>query len=151
MTNGTPFVSPISPATMNGPNNPYLVDSVNRVFEELTRSWDADGRPWTPRCDFWETATSYTIRCCVPGCSKSDCKIACTATSITISGCCNMPSCPTNCNCYTCECQTGNFARCFTLPNAINTSSVKASCKNGVLTVTCKKSSQHKPTTVKVG
>lgn len=146
--NSSPF-----PTNWSATNpNPYMVDSVNRVFEELTRSWEAnDNRLWTPRCDFWETATSYTIRCYVPGCTKSDCKINCTPTSVTISGTCSLNSCPSNCNCYCCECQTGSFSRYFTLPNHINTSSVKASCKNGVLTVTCKKSAKSKPTSVKVG
>lgn len=147
--NSSPFPANWTPS---GTTNPYLVDSVNRVFEELTRSWEtSDNRPWTPRCDFWETATGYTVRCYVPGCTKSDCKIACTSTTVTISGTCSLSSCPTNCNCYCCECQTGSFSRYFTLPVPINTSSVKASCKNGVLTVTCKKSAKSKPTTVKVG
>ncbi len=151
MNNGSPVVGNYNPATMPGWNYPQMVDSVNRVFEEVTRSWDVEGRPWTPRCDFWETTTGYTIRCYVPGCTKSDCKIECTTHSITVSGCCNLSSCPTDCNCYCCECQTGNFSRFFNFPNPINTDWVKASCKNGVLTVTCRKSSKNKPTTVKVG
>ncbi len=150
MNNSAPFVAGSTPTTQAGWTNPYLVDSVNRVFEEMTRSWES-GAPWTPRCDFWETSTGYTIRCCVPGCTKSDCKIECTTNSITISGNCNLSNCPSDCNCYCCECQTGNFSRYFNFPNPINTDWVKASCKNGVLTVTCRKSSKNKPTTVKVG
>jgi HSP20 family protein len=126
---------------------PYLADTVNRMVEELTTRWDnTDSRPWTPRCDWWETSSGYTMCCYVPGCSKTDCKIECTENSCTISGSCPPPSMPKNATCYSCECQYGNWRRTFNFPYPIQKSSVKAACKNGVLTITCKKLGSTKQT-----
>lgn len=132
--------------------NPYLADTVNRWFEELTGAWEGTrDRPWTPRCDFWENANGYTIRCYVAGCTEADCKIECTASTMNISGTCDVNPIPTGSRCYTCESQYGPFQRHFTFPNPINPSTVKAVYKNGVLTVTCKMVTSSKPMHVRVG
>lgn len=134
-------------------SNPNMQEKVNRLFDELV--WqvenDMEGRPWTPRCDWWETDTTYTVRAYVPGCTQKDCHISLQGTTLTIYGTTSAKPSPTDSNCYCNECYTGSFQRYFNFPVSVDSKNVKAICKNGVLTVTLQKTGKSMQVPVKIG
>ena len=132
--------------------NPNFQEKVNRIFDELV--WqvenDLEGRPWTPRCDWWESDRTYTIRAYVPGCTQKDCHISLQGNTLTIHGTTSAKPCPTNANCFSHECYTGSFQRYFNFPAGVDPKRVTAVCRNGVLTVTLQKTTKSKYVPVKV-
>ncbi|MFH1010842.1 MAG: Hsp20/alpha crystallin family protein [bacterium] len=133
-------------------SNPQYQEKVNRIFDELI--WqvenDTEGRPWTPRCDWWETGNTYTIRAYVPGCTQKDCHISLQGNTLTIYGTTSAQPLPSKANCYCNECYTGSFQRYFNFPASVDPKRVKAVCRNGVLMVTLYKVAKSTPVPVKV-
>ena len=133
-------------------SDPNMQEKVNRLFDEMV--WqvenDMEGRPWTPRCDWWESGRTYTIRAYVPGCTQKDCHISLQGSTLTIYGTTSAKPCPTKSNCFCNECYTGSFQRYFNFPVSVDPKKIKAVCKNGVLTVTLQKTSKSKYVPVKV-
>jgi HSP20 family protein len=155
----TPYASGYSPGYSGySPTNipamfssPQFQEKVNRIFDELV--WqvenDMEGRPWTPRCDWWETDHTYTIRAYVPGCTQNDCHLSLQGNTLTIYGTTSAQPCPTNANCYCNECYTGSYQRYFNFPVSVDPKRVKAVCKDGVLTVTLQKVAKSTPVPIK--
>ncbi len=133
-------------------SNPQFQEKVNRMFDEFV--WqvenDMEGRPWTPRCDWWESDKMYTIRAYVPGCTQKDCHISLQGNTLTIYGTTSAKPCPTSANCYCNECYTGSFQRYFNFPGNVDLKKAKAVCKEGVLTVTLQKTGKSKHVPVKI-
>jgi HSP20 family protein len=130
---------------------------MDRMFDEFFAPSIASGRPlvrfgdwrsWEglPRVDIVEHPADYTLRAEVPGFSKDDIQLNCTENSVTLKGEYKEESeAEGEGECYVCqESALGSFERTIGLPGEINVEGVKATLKDGVLTLHLpKKEVQH--------
>ena len=105
---------------------------------------------WSPNTDMVETDDVYTITVDLPGISKNEVNITFKDNRLTISGERKKEEKEEKENYMRRERYFGSFVRSFTLPNAVKEDDIKAKYKDGVLTVTIKKTEESKPKTVKV-
>jgi HSP20 family protein len=95
---------------------------------------------WTPSVDLYETATAYVLTAELPGLSREDLQIAFQDSRLTLSGI--RPEHGSPCEQYhRIERGHGSFSRTFQLPLPIDSDGITADLRDGVLTVTCPKSS----------
>ena len=114
-------------------------DEVNRLFNELwtpatTRALLPAG--WVPPVDVVETDSEFEFQLDLPGIDPADVKIQVTGDQLTIHGERRaVKNGDDKAVSHRIERLTGLFERTFTLPTPVETDQVKASYKNGVLTV----------------
>ena len=114
-------------------------DEVNRLFNELwapasTRALLPAG--WIPAVDVHETDAGYEFQLDLPGIDPADLKIQVTGDQLTIHGERRaVKDSDEKAVAHRIERVTGVFERSFTLPTPVETEQVKASYKDGVLTV----------------
>jgi HSP20 family protein len=92
-----------------------------------------------PSFEIKETKESFVFRADVPGVKESDLEITATGNRLTVSGKRESESRKETDTYYTYERSYGDFTRSFTLPEGADMSSVHADLKEGVLTLTIKK------------
>lgn len=110
-----------------------------------------DGQDWAPAMDVIDQNGAYLIRIEAPGVSAADVEVTLHENVLTIKG--NKPSpLPQGKPPKTlrCECRYGSFARRFPLPAAVTEDQIKATCKDGVLTIEVPKVPEPKGRTVKI-
>lgn len=120
-------------------------DSVNRIFSE-----GAATRPWTPSVDIKETENEITLIADVPGVDQKDLEIKIEDGTLTLKGERKFEEEKKGEGYHRIERGYGSFVRCFSIPDSVDPEKVKASYKNGVLTVHLPKKEVAKPRTVKV-
>ena len=120
-------------------------DSVNRIFSE-----GAATRPWTPSVDIKETENEITLIADVPGVDQKDLEIKIEDGTLTLKGERKFEEEKQGEGYHRIERGYGSFVRCFSIPDSVDPEKVKASYKNGVLTVHLPKKEVAKPRTVKV-
>ena len=120
-------------------------DSVNRIFSE-----GAATRPWTPSVDIKETENEITLIADVPGVEQKDLEIKIEDGTLTLKGERKFEEEKKGEGYHRIERGYGSFVRCFSIPDSVDPEKVKASYKNGVLTVHLPKKEVAKPRTVKV-
>ncbi len=120
-------------------------DSVNRIFSE-----GAATRPWTPSVDIKETENEITLIADVPGVDQKDLEIKIEDGTLTLKGERKFEEEKKGEGYHRIERGYGSFVRCFSIPDSVDPEKVKATYKNGVLTVTLPKKEVAKPRTVKV-
>jgi HSP20 family protein len=114
-------------------------DEVNRLFNELwapatTRALLPAG--WVPAVDVNETDQGYEFQLDLPGIDPANLKIQVTGDQLTIHGERRaVKNGDAKSIAHRVERATGAFERSFTLPTPVETDQVKASYKDGVLTV----------------
>jgi len=114
-------------------------DEVNRLFNELwapaaTRALLPAG--WVPAVDVHETDADYEFQLDLPGIDPADVKIQVTGDQLTIHGERRaVKNGDEKTVSHRVERVTGVFERAFTLPTPVEVDQVKASYKDGVLTV----------------
>lgn len=94
------------------------------------------GTEWNPRVDIVESDDSYRIQADIPGVSKDDLKVAVQDGVLTIQGERKQEQEEENKRFHRVERFYGSFTRSFTLPEDADVSALKASAKEGQLTVT---------------
>jgi HSP20 family protein len=95
---------------------------------------------WTPSVDLLETADSYVVTIELPGVTRQDIHLEVHDGRLTITG--NRRERALACEQYhRIERGHGPFSRSFQLPMPIDSDRISADLKDGVLTVTCPKSS----------
>lgn len=93
---------------------------------------------WKPPVDLHETATEYVVTAELPGVSRDEIDIQFHDSRLTLSGV--RPA-------HVCVCEQfhrverghGSFTRTFQLPVPIDTESIRADLRHGILTVICPK------------
>jgi len=128
------------------------IDSFKR---EMDRMFDDFFRPsselsesslsWYPSVDVKETKDEFVISAEVPGMSKDDIKINISDNTLTIKGEKKEEKKEENHNYHRIERRFGTFQRSFTLPTQIEEKKVKASYKDGILTISMPKKEEAKP------
>lgn len=124
-----------------------LRHEMNKLFDNFFHG-DVESEKslnWYPVVDIKETKDDYIVAAEVPGISKDDIKINISENTLTIKGDKNEEKKEQDHNYHRIERRYGSFQRSFTLPNQIQGNKVKASYKDGVLTISLPKKEEVKP------
>lgn len=129
---------------------------MDHIFNELIPfSWrfeepEFELSTWSPTTDMMETDDEYIIESDLPGMSKNDIKINVQGNILTIEGEREKETKEEHNGYLRRERSFGTFKRSFTLPQNVVEDKVKASFKDGVLTVHVPKAEKSKRKTVKI-
>lgn len=97
-----------------------------------------------------ETKDAYLFKADVPGIKESDLDVTVTGNRLTVSGKREAEKQEQTDTYYTYERSYGDFTRSFTLPEGVDMNSVHADLKDGVLTLSIKKSPEAQPKKISV-
>jgi HSP20 family protein len=123
-----------------------LRDEINRLFESPASNGNSDAfNAWAPALDLFEDKESLVLRAEVPGLKKEDIDISLHENTITISGERRNEKKYEGSETSREERVFGRFTRSLQLPKQVDASKVKASYKDGILTVTLQKAEEAKP------
>jgi len=130
-----------------------LQEQVNRLFEDTFlrgRVEDSDITSWTPAVDIYEDGNQMVIKADLPDVDEKDIDIRVENNTLTIRGERKFEQKVEEENYLRVERAYGAFSRSFALPSSVNTDSINAEYKNGVLSVTLPKREESKPRQIKV-
>jgi len=105
---------------------------------------------WSPRVDISETDDSFVIKAEVPDVKKDDVKVTVDNGILTVSGERKQEKEEKGKKFHRVERYYGSFARSFTLPDNVDETKVKATFKDGMLTLTLPKTEEPKPKAIEV-
>jgi HSP20 family protein len=126
---------------------------MNRLFDNLL------GRPspmagmerlWAPAVDMYETRDELVMAAELPGLNQKDIHLSITGDMLTIRGERQRAQDVATDNYYRGERWWGKFERTLPLPMPVESGKVKASYRDGVLTVTLPKADEIKPKEIKI-
>ena len=126
-----------------------LQDRINRIFSESfggSRELDDDGGlyDWRPPVDIYETGAGFVLKVELAGVEKEDVSVEVKDNVLTLKGERLLDPEIKDEQYYRKERTFGKFQRSFTLQDSIRPEQVKASFKNGVLTITVPRPAQEK-------
>ena len=128
-----------------------LRDEINRLFESPYANGSSDAfNAWAPALDLYEDKDNLVLRAEVPGMKKEDIDISLHENTITISGERRNEKKYEGSETSREERVFGRFTRTLQLPKQVDTGKVKASYKDGVLTVTLPKAEEAKPRQIQI-
>ncbi|MFH1943643.1 MAG: Hsp20/alpha crystallin family protein [bacterium] len=126
-----------------------IQDEMNRIFNAFfTRSpekAEEGSLLWTPLVDIVETDEEITVMAEIPGMRKEDVKISIQDNILTLKGEKKQEKESNKKNSHRMERSYGVFEKSFSLPSSIQTDKVKASYKDGILTIHLPKAQEAKP------
>jgi len=136
----------------------YLQDLRGEFDKWIDRVWHGgistaplDGQDWAPNLDVFDLGTHYLVRVEVPGLTSGDIEVTIHEGVLNVKGHKPPPVPPGKPpKTLRCECRYGAFARRFPLPGAVAEDAIKATCKEGVLTIEIPRQPEPKGRTVKV-
>ena len=126
-----------------------LQDQVNRLFEQ-GRAGQADLTAWAPAVDIYEGQNELVAQVDLPGVEEKDIDVRVENNTLTIRGERKFEKSVNEENYLRVERAYGSFTRSFSLPNTVNAEAIRASYKQGVLTVHMPKREESKPKQVKI-
>lgn len=123
---------------------PSVYGDVDRMFDSLLRGWMAPASlsesGWSPSIDISESDSELVVSAEVPGVKPEDIDIEIDDSKLVVSGEKRQENEEKGDNYYRVERSYGSFKRVFALPPNVDSSSVKASSKDGVLRISIPKS-----------
>lgn len=131
-----------------------LMNRYNRMFG-LARN-DRDSKDlfsrsdWSPAVDIKETPEAFLVEAELPGMNKDDVKVTVHDGVLSIQGERNIEEDNQDRKHHRVERFYGSFLRRFTLPDNVDENSVKASFKDGLLTLTVRKAEPKEPKAIEV-
>jgi HSP20 family protein len=123
-----------------------LQDELGRLFDSTVSAVGG----YTPALDIHEDKDKYTVSLEVPGFKREDINVQLEDGELLISGERKSETVGEGTEVHRQERFYGKFSRALALPVAVAADQVKASCKDGVLTVTLPKAEQAKPKQITV-
>jgi len=102
---------------------------------------------YTPATDIYEDGEKYTVVCDMPGVDQDGVSVSLEDNVLSVTG--EQQELDRE-RFYHQEYAAGIFHRVFRIPDMINRGAIKATIKNGVLTVTLPKAEKEKPKTITV-
>lgn len=131
---------------------------IERDLEDWVKGWefpfadfDVANRSGAVPVDFSEDDDTYTVRADLPGIDKADIEVSLTDRLLTIKGeKKTVKDEGDKKRYYRRETWSGRFERSLTLPTSADSASVKADLKDGVLTITLRKSEEAKPRQINI-
>jgi HSP20 family protein len=126
---------------------------MNRLFDNFLGQPTASGvmeRVWAPAVDMYETKNEVVVSAELPGLNEKDIHLSITADLLTIQGERQWSDEVRDASHYRQERWFGKFERALTLPIPVETGQVKATYRDGVLTVKLPKTEGVKPKEIKI-
>jgi HSP20 family protein len=132
-----------------------LQDRINRIFNEsFGRTRDMDDEvsqyDWSPPVDIYETTNGIELKIELPGVNKEDVSVEIKENVLTLKGERLLDPKIKDEHYYRKERSFGKFHRSFSLQNPIKSDLIKASFKDGILTVEIPRSEKEKPKKISV-
>ena len=123
-----------------------LRDEVNRLFDFSWPSRDSGlFSGWSPALDVHDDKDSLSVQVELPGMKKDEIDIALHDGVLTVSGERKIESERKEGETFRSERYFGKFQRSVTLPTAVDAGKVKASYRDGILTIDLPKAEEAKP------
>jgi HSP20 family protein len=130
-----------------------LQEEINRLFEsplgELSGKETALFNGWAPAVDLYEDKDNFVLKTEVPGMKKEEIEVSLHQDMVILSGERKLDT-PEGAEISRSERFAGRFQRSLTLPKPVDGGKVKASYKDGILTVTLPKTEESKPRQIEV-
>lgn len=128
-----------------------LRDEINRLFESPENGSGTDAfNAWAPALDLFEDENHLTVTAELPGMKKEAIDISLQDNILTIAGERRNEKKYEGSQTTREERVFGRFTRSLTLPKQVDPAKVKATYKDGVLTVTLPKTEEAKPRQIEV-
>jgi HSP20 family protein len=130
-----------------------LREEINRLFEQPFNTWSQGSdvlNAWSPALDLYEDKDNLIVRAEVPGLKKEEIDISLQDGRLALSGERKFEKKYEGSQTSREERFFGKFQRSIDLPKAVNAGAVKASYKDGILTVTLPKTEEAKPRQITV-
>lgn len=121
-------------------------ERVNRLFEDVHEEDSGDVvafKTWVPPVDVYETATEYVVKAELPEVSREDVDIEIDEGILVIKGLRRFRKDRAKDSFYQLERKYGVFRRAFRLPSSIDKDGIRATLRDGILSVALPK---RKPT-----
>ncbi len=126
-----------------------MQDEVSRVFDSFFDARAYAGRSsdrgWDPDVDIVEDKDKVLVTVDLPGIEKDDIKVSVEENILTIKGERKAEKEEKDKNYHRVERVYGSFCRSFSLPSKVDGQKIKASYKNGVLSIDLPKAEELKP------
>jgi HSP20 family protein len=140
ITRFAPSRRPFAEATL-------LQHRLNSIFDEL--GWqpetEAQRSSFVPAVDVYEDAQKVVVKLEVPGIKQEDLSVRLENQTLTVKGERKFENEEKKQNFHRIERSYGSFTRTFTVPQTVETESVKANYDAGVLTISLAKKAEAKP------
>lgn len=137
-----------------------LHDAMNQLFRDsfwdpfgsLTSDWQSSRVNSLPKIDVVENEKNVVIKADVPGLSENELGISVNDNNLTISGeyKSEKEEGEKNSQYYRLERNSGSFSRTVSLPSGVDTESVEATLKDGVLSISLAKIDTGKSKKIKI-
>lgn len=130
-----------------------LRDEIDRLFGSPLAEFTPTSNllsGWTPAFDVYENKDNFTVVAELPGMKKEDIAVPLHHGSLSVSGERKSESKHADAEVYRAERFFGRFQRTITLPTDVAGDKVKATYKDGVLTITLPKTEEAKPKQIDV-
>ena len=129
-----------------------LQDQINRLFDGALDHSSDEGNltTWAPAVDIFETEHNLVVKADLPDVKPEELDIRVENNILTIRGERKFEKKVNENNYLRVERSYGSFSRIFSLSNTVNTESIQADYKNGVLTLSIPKREEAKPKQIKV-
>ena len=133
------------------PVAPYDLDRVfNRLMRSCASPVSMSELDWNPSVDVSESDDEIVVKAEIPGVSPEDMEISIDDNHLIISGEKKQESEVKDKNYYRVERSYGSFRRSLALPSGADVDSIKASSKDGVLSVCIPKSNDRKSRKIEI-
>ncbi|SDE36758.1 Hsp20/alpha crystallin family protein [Desulfuromonas thiophila] len=129
-----------------------LVDRYNRALGLMPAGGQEEMRKgdWSPRVDIAETGDAFIIKAEIPDVQKEDVKVTLENGVLTLQGERRQETEEKGKTFHRVERLYGVFNRSFSLPDSVSPEGIKASFKDGMLTVTLTKRKETQPKAIEV-
>ena len=124
---------------------------LTNLQDELDQIFESPLRAWAPALDVHEDKEGFTIRAELPGMKREDIEVSVQDGALVISGERAEEKVNEGTEVHRQERYFGRFSRALTLPTAVAGDKVKATYKDGILTVVLPKAEEAKPKRITVG
>ncbi len=126
-----------------------LQQEMEKTFGDLAPSASRN-RQGYPAINIWANAENAIITAEIPGIDKNDIEVNVMGDTISISGTRKPEELPEGAKYHRREIGYGSFQRSLQMPYAIDPKKVKATFKNGILSITLPRSEAEKPKKIAV-
>lgn len=133
-----------------------LMNRYNRLFGLVRSNGEREGKDlfsrtdWAPAVDIKESPEAFTIEAELPGMTKDDVKVTVHDGVLSIQGERKHEEETNDSKHHRVERVYGSFRRRFTLPENVSEGSIRASFKDGILSLTLQKSEPAEPKAIEV-
>jgi HSP20 family protein len=130
-----------------------LQNQMNQLFQDALQGWSngSEGMStWAPPADICETENEIVLYTDLPGIDPKQLDVRVENTVLTIRGKRRFDSNVDKENFHRVERSYGAFARSFTLSRAVDADKIRATYKDGVLSIMLPKAEQAKPKRIQI-